>query len=78
MTCPLCASWAQSDPNCGHYLLNGMHMPALTATRVARENEVLGSGRASRYAIDENGRSEFSRVDHIARTATKALVGGWG
>ena len=76
MTCIFCADWGQTDPNCGHYLLQGILMPARYLTPALRDREPLGS-RASNYASTENGRTEWTKLDHITRTANLALSGGW-
>lgn len=77
MTCILCHSWNQTDPNCGHYLLNGIRMPAHRAILVERSNEMLGP-RARGYATAENRGSKFSKYEHIVNQANLALSGGWG
>jgi hypothetical protein len=77
VTCIFCHSWGQSDPNCGHYLESGTLTPAGYATRAWRDAHVLG-GRAKRYADAENGRAEWTKLDHIVRMANLALSGGGG
>ena len=76
MTCVFCHSWGQADPNCGHYLLEGILMPARYLTAALRDREVLG-GRGFQYATAENSVSNWLRLDHIGRMANLALSGGW-
>jgi hypothetical protein len=76
MTCIFCHSWDQTDSNCGHYLLEGILMPARYLTAALRDREVLG-WRGFQYATAENSVSEWSKLDHIGRMANLALSGGW-
>lgn len=72
MNCPLCAGWGRG-PNCGHYLLNGVHMPRGYGHRIV---EMVGR-RAWENMRAENDRSQVGRLEHIERQCFYAEQGGW-
>ena len=72
MNCPLCADWGP-EPNCSHYLSNGVHMPRGCGHRVV---EMVGR-RVWENMRAENERSQRGRLEHIERQCVYAEQGGW-
>lgn len=82
MRCPNCEPWNQDDPNCGHAMYGiGDHepfwLPARWFTRVPREAEIFGMGRAWHYLKGENEGHAETRQEHVRRQVAYAMEGGW-
>ena len=78
MNCPLCADWG-SNPNCSHYLSNGVRMPRGCGHRIV---EVVGrrawENMRAENGLSERGRlGERGRLEHIERQCFYAEQGGW-